>query len=371
MTIRSIKVMLIFLCSNSSQASRKAGNRKNNSVEWQPVVSLIEATRADVLVIFDCCYSGSLQTIRAPRNRRFETLGASGYNETTPGPGPRSFTSALIWALGQLKDTDGFDTKELKDKIREAPGFPKDQQNPVLFHHPRHSDEHVWIAPQLVERCGGPLSPSKPSPRYREDRPSEFLDVRFRFSKRQDEQQVAHFAQGLSKFAREEGSSLGIHRMELNDYAPLLKDSVLRLQAHIREKQNPNPPRIIIENQKNERLSGYWAFVTVKAFLSGIFLTLLLWFSFFYIPYQQRLGQGHQWSDSKKPYRQAFSSFKDPPEIHFHLIELDYCFTGSDQSSDNATSSTFLDDSQIPSCRITEFTAPNLPPQFPRTLSPP
>ena len=68
------------------------------------------------------------------RLRSFEYLAATGANEYTRVPGEDSFTRALIYALKVLAEerTDArFTTLELRDKIKDAPKFPK-EQNPTL-----------------------------------------------------------------------------------------------------------------------------------------------------------------------------------------------------------------------------------------------
>lgn len=65
--------------------------------------------------------------------RLFEFLGATKELNTTPVPGPDSFTSALIYALKELVREKGrFTTVELIRKIQfDAPDFPKNQ-TPIL-----------------------------------------------------------------------------------------------------------------------------------------------------------------------------------------------------------------------------------------------
>ncbi|KAL1637735.1 hypothetical protein SLS58_009162 [Diplodia intermedia] len=52
----------------------------------------------------------------------------------------------------------------------------------------------------------------------------DYLDLRFRFSKHQNEDQVKRLADLLSQFAREQGSSLGLGHVELRQYASMFKD---------------------------------------------------------------------------------------------------------------------------------------------------
>ncbi|KAL8894256.1 MAG: hypothetical protein Q9192_004478 [Flavoplaca navasiana] len=105
------------------------------TVVWNYAEASLRQTLADIFEIFDCCYAGDLG--RGSRGgvfgtRSFEYLGATSSGATTKAPGPGSFSSALIWALGVLaKESGGFTTNTLANKIREAPNFPK-KQVPIL-----------------------------------------------------------------------------------------------------------------------------------------------------------------------------------------------------------------------------------------------
>ncbi|MCJ1244330.1 hypothetical protein MMC30_001528 [Trapelia coarctata] len=103
-----------------------------NHVIWNRTENLLRETQGDVLQIFDCCYAGTLLT-RSPSTRSFEYLAATGAGDTTPCPGPTSFTSALIWALTELEKEFGrFTTQQLTEKIKNgAPEFPP-RQTPIL-----------------------------------------------------------------------------------------------------------------------------------------------------------------------------------------------------------------------------------------------
>jgi hypothetical protein len=99
-------------------------------VVWHEAELIIKRTKADVLVIFDCCYAGSLaKRPRSISDRNFEFLAACGSDDLTDMPGDTSFTSALIWALELLvKSKSSFTTQELLRKVNEdAPGFPEHQ----------------------------------------------------------------------------------------------------------------------------------------------------------------------------------------------------------------------------------------------------
>ncbi|KAL9035476.1 MAG: hypothetical protein Q9180_004842, partial [Flavoplaca navasiana] len=105
------------------------------TVVWNYAEASLRQTLADIFEIFDCCYAGDLGRGRHGgvfSTRSFEYLGATSSGDTTKAPGPGSFSSALIWALGVLaKESGGFTTSTLANKIREAPNFPK-KQVPIL-----------------------------------------------------------------------------------------------------------------------------------------------------------------------------------------------------------------------------------------------
>jgi hypothetical protein len=65
--------------------------------------------------------------------------------------GPHSFTHALIWALGRLKDKELFSTDELQNHIRLWPGFPK-SQSPLLLQRFLPPGNHITLSP-LPEGC--------------------------------------------------------------------------------------------------------------------------------------------------------------------------------------------------------------------------
>ena len=90
-----------------------------NYVVWQEAELLIRASqRADIFLILDCCHAGSLIGTRqkSPWSERiFDFLGAYESGQTTPLPGPTSFTSALIHALETLaSDGERFTSSELQ-----------------------------------------------------------------------------------------------------------------------------------------------------------------------------------------------------------------------------------------------------------------
>ncbi|MCJ1318298.1 hypothetical protein MMC15_003626 [Xylographa vitiligo] len=134
-----------------------AGNSSPNDVRqhldkviWNRTETNLQDTHADVLQVFDCCYAGTLGTDRGG-TRVFEYLAATSADATTKCPGPRSFTTALIWALKHLASTRGrFTTSDLLNTIKDhAPEFPRDQK-PILSKRYDHSAELIILEPRGV-----------------------------------------------------------------------------------------------------------------------------------------------------------------------------------------------------------------------------
>ncbi|KAK8127031.1 uncharacterized protein PG998_002790 [Apiospora kogelbergensis] len=104
-------------------------NGELHEIVWESAESNIRETKADVLVIFDCCHAGELErNVRGHwQHRAFEYLAATSAKSTTRKPGPRSFTRALIWSLDHLVKTRAhFSTTELLRTIHnDAPRFPR------------------------------------------------------------------------------------------------------------------------------------------------------------------------------------------------------------------------------------------------------
>ncbi|KAF2188824.1 hypothetical protein K469DRAFT_71850 [Zopfia rhizophila CBS 207.26] len=100
-------------------------------VQWSDSEVLLRSTTADVLTILDCCFASNIAPSRESKpchTSRYELLAPCDAGGLTPSPGRDSFTTALIWALHQLKSKESFDTLELKRKISEAPYFSTAQQ---------------------------------------------------------------------------------------------------------------------------------------------------------------------------------------------------------------------------------------------------
>lgn len=168
-------------------------------------------------------------------------------------------------------------------------------------------------------------SDNSASPRYREDQPTEFLDLRFRFSKRQTEQQVQRLADAFSQFAGDQGSNLGIRRVELMDYASKFRDVALSITSRKRLEIDYSATPVSNENDEREeygtapitdtakkpsssdhcevasspevqnlmheveerslRLFCKRFAIVMVSFLAGVLCTLFFWYLFFFAPY--------------------------------------------------------------------------------------
>ncbi|EKG20942.1 hypothetical protein MPH_01806 [Macrophomina phaseolina MS6] len=313
------------LTSNSSQASRREDQRSRNSVTWRAAEQKFKKMKADVLLVFDCCEAGALDgDFRKNVPHSFEFLGACGQDQWTPAPGKHSFTSALIWALLQLKTTTGFDSAELKEKIIHAPHADGERHTPVLFPREYPNFDHVWISPKSPA-CRGRRSSDSSSLKYRQDKPTDFLELRFRFSKSQTEHQVERLAEALSQFARDQGSNLGIRHVELFGYANKFRDAALNYAKRNWTPSNPNtpisndmeaadeqkldtavaivkpsisnraevmsPPRLqnIVDQEvaKSQRLTMKRVTIVLVSFVAGIFCALFFWHQFFLVPFSR------------------------------------------------------------------------------------
>jgi hypothetical protein len=181
------------LHSRTDQESKK---KEWNEVAWHSAEHNLMGTEADVLAIFDCCDAGSLAHFRAPI--RFEYLGACSIGQTTPPPGPDSFTSALIWALEQLKDKDFFPTSELQQMIPRYEQWPKGQAPPLCCRfHP--SPDYIFIAPQGEESIddSSTVSTLPAQPSFQ-----DFLDLRFHFTEKIGQKGLINVATKLSGLVR-------------------------------------------------------------------------------------------------------------------------------------------------------------------------
>jgi hypothetical protein len=173
-----------------------------HEIVWSSAEHNIRATKSDVLVIFDCCYAGELErNVRSNFTRRaFEYLAATSAKSTTRKPGPRSFTTALIWALNNLVATEKrFTTQVLLSKILNAPDFPEDQ-SPRLSERGPACLRRIVLAPLNDDAVS---SVSDTIPQDEEEGPRNDLNVRFVFNKCITEKMVTGLAVELRRLISE------------------------------------------------------------------------------------------------------------------------------------------------------------------------
>lgn len=168
---------------------------------------IIQQTEADVLLILDCCDSGTLSHRDRGRSqgRTFELLAACEHDKVTRFPGMYSFTSALIWALEQLAEQSPFSTAKLKVKISEAPNFP-DDQNPLLHSLGPVQGEHIVIKVLGVDRKSQELTTGL----YREELKLEgdYVDIRFHYNVPFDRDHLVKFAVWMKSALKNESLDL-------------------------------------------------------------------------------------------------------------------------------------------------------------------
>lgn len=158
-----------------------AHSNGKNEVVWNSAEEIIKQTKADVLVIFDCCYAGDLELAVRSRlpNRAFEFLAATSSNSTTKKPGPDSFTSALIHSLSDLVKEGSFSTQQLVSRILDAPGFPKDQA--PRLHERHHSTRKIFMSALTQESVKGAMEAKAVAESAPKEEPSQDLLLRFGF----------------------------------------------------------------------------------------------------------------------------------------------------------------------------------------------
>lgn len=164
----------------------------------------IRDTRADVLLIFDCCHTGLLcRPFRtAGLKSSFQFLGACTEDQTTQGPGKGSFTTALKWALRQLaKENRPFSSGELQKTITKYEHFPVGQQ-PVLSDR-RDPYQNIVIAKQGSEPTAAEQTATSSRPLQQSER-KEHIDVRFHFEHKVGPNHVRAAAEALKGLTKDE-----------------------------------------------------------------------------------------------------------------------------------------------------------------------
>jgi methylenetetrahydrofolate reductase (NADPH) len=84
-------------------------------VKWGGIQTLLEEAPCDVLILLDCCASGTASASEG--NGVNEVISACAYNQIANGVGPYSFTSALVVELKKLSRKSYFSVGELYRNI--------------------------------------------------------------------------------------------------------------------------------------------------------------------------------------------------------------------------------------------------------------
>jgi hypothetical protein len=99
-----------------------------SNLQWSGIQVLLEQAESDVLILLDCCASGTANS--GEGNGASELISACAYNATANGVGPYSFTSALVIELYELSKKSSFSVGELYSNIfiRSQSRMPEDGQ---------------------------------------------------------------------------------------------------------------------------------------------------------------------------------------------------------------------------------------------------
>jgi hypothetical protein len=187
------------------------------SIDWTDVETVLRETKADVLVIFDCCCAGLL-LCRPPElggrrgRRKFLYVAACRAKQRTPSAGLQSFTSAMIWALEELAaDGSGFTVRRLVRTLMSYEHFPRVTQEAVVFDSRFGTVEgDIWLAPSLGKGVAG--SPQVERDSAHGTPTADVLDLRFHFTESVTEAVVEDTALVVKEFLRTE-KGLRCHRV--------------------------------------------------------------------------------------------------------------------------------------------------------------
>lgn len=170
--------------------------------QWNDSEHLLRKTDADVLVILDCCESGTLRFSERSRSQRlFEMLTACDAGESTRFPGPHSFTSALISALEGLEKEKRFNTCKLRQKIMEVPNFPENQ-HPMLYPRPFPASGPINEEHITLEICGGQQNEEQDTlgiSREEMKVGGDYVDLRFHFKGTVSKEEITILASAMKQ----------------------------------------------------------------------------------------------------------------------------------------------------------------------------
>ncbi|KAF2268850.1 hypothetical protein CC78DRAFT_575834 [Lojkania enalia] len=173
---------------------------EKNYIAWDGAEQNITRTKADVLVIFDCCQAGGFggHKVRAAKPS-FEFIAACGKDKPAAPPGEKSFTSALIWAMKELRDYSPFTSLTLVDKIIQYRHLAK-WQIPELQRRDQYANGTVWIAP-FNDRQQETYSEPQSERRLAHH---EYIDLRLNFYRQVTPKDAGEVAKHLSRLVNDE-----------------------------------------------------------------------------------------------------------------------------------------------------------------------
>lgn len=218
--------------------------KEHRSIHWNDSERNIRKTKSDMLLILDCCDSGTLGYQERSRGRNFEVPAACEHNKTTMFPGDLSFTSALIWALENLANELHFSTCALRQKIKmEAPLFSEKRkdQNPQLY--PRYpvsnrytTEEHIMIEILGRERSEEALGISRED----EIQLGDHADIRLYFTTSFDKFQLQAVAKEMKNIIRQ--SDLPLRRIGFLNKGNVVNQAVQAWRNHKKSSRAPVSP---------------------------------------------------------------------------------------------------------------------------------
>ncbi|KAL9071887.1 MAG: hypothetical protein Q9157_005313 [Trypethelium eluteriae] len=180
---------------------------------WEEVeIHLMHNAKCDALSILDCCFAGDVHKSGFQEDdRTYQLLSAAGKGKPTRGPGPESFTEALIKSLSQLQKEHGdtpFTTLALRARIQSQ---PERQNNPPFLWHRLHRYERPICLAPLTEQSAQTLpNVGKPS--------RAFLTLRVALEEETlDKHQVVTLASNLTKAAK--SSEAHVRRVDLVNFS--------------------------------------------------------------------------------------------------------------------------------------------------------
>ncbi|KAK1066416.1 hypothetical protein LTR74_007138 [Friedmanniomyces endolithicus] len=117
------------------------------NANWTQAERPLGSASADTLVILDCCCASNVMKDRLSSRgeRSYELMAAAGRNMPATQPGPRSYTHALIKALGaMLQEGCSFSTADLAQAIHELRDY---DVTSYLYNRLAGRTRHIRFAP--------------------------------------------------------------------------------------------------------------------------------------------------------------------------------------------------------------------------------